>query len=742
MDVVRTVTIAAVQESVTEGETAVFTLTRSGPTTKPLTVNIAVEDPGDFLRGNHWQADPVLPAEATFQIGSDTATVSLRTRDDLRDIPDNSLTVTLNAGTGYSTVDGSDSASLTVMDNDTAPTLTLSIDSTDVEEGTTLVITLSRGGKLRNAVEFTVTRGFQGEQETGYTGLDAGETALQWRVETEDDDLDEHDLVYELEVSPVPGVPADAASEYWTLQGSASVSATVRDNDLPLIGVEPRSPSYRENGYGWFQLTRVGRTDYDLQVNTRTTEVGHHIADRLRDWLNRPRVYTIDSDSAIENIAWVLGGDDGDEDDGTLTMKLLPGEGYRIDPDRSTATFRVVDIEPSPTMSIADASASEGGGAVEFTVSLAAERASRRTVTVDYATGNGTATTEDGDYTATSGTLTLWPGRTSATISVPVSDDTLAESDELFTLTLSNLVGAVLADGQTSVVVAGTIEDNEPLVTVEAVNDEVNEGDPVAFRLTRTGSSVGELTVHLYVLTTFDAGLADGPQVVTFPAGAATTNWQHATVDDDEDTADNDFIAYVPQPGSVGAPLTYHAGNQSPTVTVKDNDLPTVTIAADHTDRTEGENVTFTLTRGGYLVPLTVNISATGGDAFVSGARPTSVLFAANATTATLTVATTDDDPEDEHDQLTAAITASYRLHSRRPGQRGGEPVRQRALLPGGLNFGQRRLGGRGGRRGLHPHQVGLRPGREPDRAGLGLRNRLGAIQLNDPYLSPFQPGQ
>ena len=65
-DVARVVTIAADQTTLTEGDTATFTLTRTGPTTKAVVVNISVTDPGSFLRGNHWRPDPVLPTEATF----------------------------------------------------------------------------------------------------------------------------------------------------------------------------------------------------------------------------------------------------------------------------------------------------------------------------------------------------------------------------------------------------------------------------------------------------------------------------------------------------------------------------------------------------------------------------------------------------------------------------------------------------------------------------------------------------
>ena len=665
-DVARVVTIAADQTTVTEGDTATFTLTRTGPTTKAVVVNVSVTDPGSFLRGNHWQPDPALPTEATFEVASSTATISLQTKDDLRDIPDNSLTVTVNPGTGYSTGSDANSASIAVTDDDVAPTVQLSIDSDSVEEGETLTIRLERAGDSRNPIEFAVVRGYEGEPDRGYTGLDVDETAISWRVVTDDNDLDEIDRVYRVEILPAIEVPEGAQSEYWKIVGDSSLSATVRDNDLPLVWIEAEAPSYREFGFGWFRLNRVGRTDRDLEVNTRTTQAGHDVNPFWADLLDRTRVYTIDTSSDFESIAWVLAGNDGDEDEGALTIQLLEGSDYRIDPARSSASFRVIDLDPPPTLSIENArvSGSEDSGFIKFTVNLAAEHASRRTVTVDYATTDGSAEAGS-DYTETSGVLTFDPLQTTGVISVPVNDDNLAEPGETFTLTLSNLSNAVLANELTWVSATGTIEDNEPTVSVAARSAEVTEGAPVVFDLTRTGSTDNELTVILGVLALGGLELADKVQRVTFATGDTQATWEHATVDNDADEPDRQLIAALTPPSSSGLPETYHVNQATAGVTVKDNDLPLVTIVAVGSDQTEGESVEFTLTRQGVLsVPLTVSISVTGGDDFITGTRPATATFATGAATRTLTLTTVDDAPVDDDGEVAVEVTSGsgYRV--------------------------------------------------------------------------------
>ena len=96
------------------------------------------------------------------------------------------------------------------------------------------------------------------------------------------------------------------------------------------------------------------------------------------------------------------------------------------------------------------------------------------------------------------------------------------------------------------------------------------------------------------------------------------------------------------------------------TVTITDSGGPTaVTIAAPDVTLTEGSAAAFTLARSGTATAaLTVSVDVTGGDHFVSagdlGAR--TVTFGAGSATATLTVATVDDDRMEHHGTITATV--------------------------------------------------------------------------------------
>jgi hypothetical protein len=60
--------------------------------------------------------------------------------------------------------------------------------------------------------------------------------------------------------------------------------------------------------------------------------------------------------------------------------------------------------------------------------------------TVDYATSDGTATAGQ-DYGETKGTLSFAPGELVKSLKIPITEDRLIESDEDFTITLSNPSG-------------------------------------------------------------------------------------------------------------------------------------------------------------------------------------------------------------------------------------------------------------------------------------------------------------
>jgi hypothetical protein len=185
-------------------------------------------------------------------------------------------------------------------------------------------------------------------------------------------------------------------------------------------------------------------------------------------------------------------------------------------------------VEPPPLMNISDVTVTEGHSGVAlatFTVTLSAAAGP---ITVSYVTANDSAAA-NGDYQATTGTLSFAAGETSKSITVQVKGDRLAETDETFSVLLSNAVGATIVDGQG----VGTILDDEPRINISDVVKR--EGN--------SGAKKFVFTVSLSV------------------ASAEWVTVNYATANGTARTNDNDYLANFGK-------LTFAPGETSKTITV------------------------------------------------------------------------------------------------------------------------------------------------------------------------------
>ena len=193
-------------------------------------------------------------------------------------------------------------------------------------------------------------------------------------------------------------------------------------------------------------------------------------------------------------------------------------------------------------------------------------------------------------------------------------------------------------------------------VFVAARSSSITEGETAYFDFTRTGSTSDR--VHILVLIEA-AGVSLTNQatetgIVTFAAGRAETSIGLATADN-LDTGPN---------GSVTVTIHSVYGSTaiigpSAVVEVLDDELPEVTIEAQQTSITEGDDATFLVRRrGNDASPLTVTVSVTGGDNFLSE-RPTEVTIPAGSDSQQLTLATTSDANVYDDDTVTVTLTAA-----------------------------------------------------------------------------------
>lgn len=171
------------------------------------------------------------------------------------------------------------------------------------------------------------------------------------------------------------------------------------------------------------------------------------------DYAQKNGTLTFAPGETSKPVTVAVAGDTMDEHHETFFLNLSNPTNAGLAELRGVAT--ILDNDALPTLSLSDASATEGDPAF-FTAGLSAP--SGKTVVVNYATGDGTATAL-ADYSASSGTLTFAPGETNRTLTVATTEDRDVEPSETFQLNLFNPINATLADRLGT----GTVADDDEL---------------------------------------------------------------------------------------------------------------------------------------------------------------------------------------------------------------------------------------------------------------------------------------
>lgn len=241
--------------------------------------------------------------------------------------------------------------------------------------------------------------------------------------------------------------------------------------------------------------------------------------------------------------------------------------------DSGTLNSWSLDILSTSDFAVADTTAAEGDGTAVFTVTRSGATSDEESV--DYATVDGTATAGT-DYTATSGTLTFAPGATTATVAVPILDDTVHEADETFTLELSNPIGVPTPTLSVAEATA-TIVDTDPQPELAIADAAAEEDDgTVSLTVTRTGSTGGSDSVEF---ATVDGTATAGEDYVatsgtlTFDPGATSATITVALIDDAEREDAETFAVVLADPASTTGPAPAISSGTA-TVTIAANDAP------------------------------------------------------------------------------------------------------------------------------------------------------------------------
>ena len=634
------VSVAADVVEVVEGSTVVFTLRRDnderaealtvmlGVSTETAEVEAPPGSPGVSFGG--------FPGEVSFDSEATTARLTILTTGDEIWQAHTSLTVTVLPGSGYAISPTMSSATVLVRDDD-VPSMVVGFSSTRMvvsEGGGPLVVELTArtsgderphadvgiGSVRLSAVDGTALMPadyMAGVMEmviapSSFTRVDVGayEAALRFVVGTVDDEVAELEEEFVLTLTGVGLAPVVSVDP-----GSAEVVIT--DDDEAVVSIEADVVEVVEGSPAVFTLRRDNdeRTEaltVMLGVSTETAEINAPANSIGVAFGGFPGEVSFNSEETTSRLAIPTMGDENWQAHTSLTVTVLPGEGYVVSPISSSAVVRVRD-DDLPPMEVGFASPEslvfpESAGMITLTVYARTDYGQRphRSFRMRLGAGDDTAFYPD-DYT--------YPFREwgvvireshfmprgdiyEALVEVPglfIVDDDEEENSETFDMLMTRdsfLVSAVVRFDRDSDVPI-EIRDNDGKVSVDAPSAaglELTEGSSVVFTLRRSVASRHSLAVNVSVSTQVaEVGAPDDspgvvfgtfPVEVIFSAGEATTKLVVWSANDEVWQAHTSLTVTVRDGlGYVVSPTM-----DSATVRVLDDDLPDTGVFIEFRD--------------------------------------------------------------------------------------------------------------------------------------------------------------
>ncbi len=328
------------------------TVTRTGSLNRPVTVTIALEEesataPEDFDN---------TPISLTFAPGETTQTVSIPILNDNSIEPDETLALTLVNPTGGATLGTPNSATFTIIDNDTALQFTRP-DFSGVEDATPIQpVQVQRIGFTD--IPTGVTIGLSDGTTTAPVDYDPtpisvdfapGETLQTVELPLVDDEIIEPDETINLALLNPTGEA--------TLTQPTTAVFTLVDNDV-LLQFGETNFVVNEDGTAIapVTVTREGRLENAFSATIALTD---GTATAPFDYNNTPILVNFAPGETVQTVAVPIINDTESEPNETLQFTLTnPSAGARIGP-QNAATVAVLDNDirlefSAPTFSIAE----------------------------------------------------------------------------------------------------------------------------------------------------------------------------------------------------------------------------------------------------------------------------------------------------------------------------------------------------------------------------------------------------
>ena len=388
-----------------------------------------------------------------------------------------------------------------------------------------------------------------------------------------------------------------------------SRTVTILDDELPAITVTVPTTVAENVGVGEADDKKVVEVQYDIgtAVNwdvsfaynfsggTATKNVDYTESDN--------RIVTIRTGTTGGSFTIPIINDDENEGNETFNLilqlgsPLVSGGALR---NAGASSFvghglvfkqeiTIVDDEiPTLSLSNRDLTVSEAAGATGFVANFSLSGATNSIVSFDYSLTGGSAINGT-DYTEPNPrNLSIPIGQTSRSFTIPITNDSIVEGSETFNIVV-NIRGLVakFANGTNSDTFTITIHDDEQptlsFATASIIAIENVESEQIDINVELNGITHQDITFNYDMtdITTTKGGdyLEAGTRVGRILARQSTGTFSIPIADDLKNEGDETFTLTLSNP--VGAIFANEVERISKTVTIQDNELPTISLTTE-----------------------------------------------------------------------------------------------------------------------------------------------------------------
>ena len=569
------------------------------------------------------------------------------------------VTTTLTAATATTEIGDPDSMVL------------VSVDDATTTEGEDAILIFRLSGKSSGPV--TIPFGVGGGTATAgadYTDPDedvvipAGMTTRTITVSTEEDEIAEDTETFTVTLETLPTPPAGVRI------GDTTATVKIRDANPLTVTVEGEN-QVRQGSQATFKV-KVNEGMGSSPIYVDYTVGG--TATKGVDYEDPDGTATILTNEDPAETTITIPTRQASEADETLVVTLT---GVRTETGRVTlgaprvarATFVSQD---TVIISVPDATVTEGDTATaSFVVSVDGDGLGAPKLRYETAPGTATAA----DYTAATGTqyIDIGADPTNASITVAITNDSLAEGDETFTLNLS------LESAPDNVVLGTTSakatisDDTGDGLSVSVASEEGSfaEGSEANFPVTLNGTSTADVVVP-YTVAGIDPDTA-GPKEaaekedyevlgdsVTIPAGTNTATITVPIVADDLLEPKETLQVTLMSPTTAKGEVALDADNTSATTDIipQAQDAVTASLATTAVTVTEGGKASFPVELSGKVaddLTFTYTLAPAAGADYTT-ATPAEVEIKAGETRAVIEVNTTPDTVAENTETFTLTL--------------------------------------------------------------------------------------